>query len=439
MICLLPNCGFLSETSRILELHRALTARGVEVATATHGGPYVDLLREHGVQVDVLGDGWTPERVREFVASIPGIGPPGQSMWTDAEIRQYVALEAEYFRARDVQAVVTGWTLTALLSSQLAGIPVIVEHSGAFVPPLFERGRAIPPETPMGLPLEGLMPARLRKFLFNKGLPRRKVYTEGFNRVANELGVAGVPSFPALLMGDLTLITDIPEVFGVPRDEVDGWIPKPAASYRSNARLRYTGPLFAHFDLPVPDRVERFLATQDPVAYVALTSTSADLVRDVVAQVRTAVPKVLVAGTSHDLSDLESEHVLVERVLPSHQLMPRVAVAVITGGQGSVQTAMAAGTPFVGIPLQAEQAANLDLAERQGVARTVPLSQATVGVANAVRAILADPQTKRNAQRISELYATTDGAGTAAEAIIDAASLGPRGKVGVEHSTKRRS
>lgn len=118
MICLMPNCGFLSETSRILELHRALTARGAEVMTVTHGGPFVDLLRDHGVTVDVLGEGWTAERVTKFIASTPGIGPPGQSMWTDDEIRRFATLEAEVFRANGVNAVVTGWTLTPTASTE---------------------------------------------------------------------------------------------------------------------------------------------------------------------------------------------------------------------------------------------------------------------------------------------------------------------------------
>jgi hypothetical protein len=42
MICLLPNCCFLSETSRMLEIYRALrehegSAAGIKVVT--HGGP----------------------------------------------------------------------------------------------------------------------------------------------------------------------------------------------------------------------------------------------------------------------------------------------------------------------------------------------------------------------------------------------------------------
>ena len=66
---------------------------------------------------------------------------------------------------------------------------------------------------------------------------------------------------------------------------------------------------------------------------------------------------VLVAGTVHDLRDLEAlapGRVVVEGVLPSHRVLPRVAAAVLTGGQGSVQAALSSGTPFVGIPLHAE-------------------------------------------------------------------------------------
>ena len=49
--------------------------------------------------------------------------------------------------------------------------------------------------------------------------------------------------------------------------------------------------------------------------------------------------------------------------------MPRVDLRVISGGQGSVQSALASGLPFIGIPLQPEQDANIVLAERQGAPR----------------------------------------------------------------------
>ena len=257
MICLLPNCCFLSETSRMLEIYRALREREGSMAgikVVTHGGPYESLLRAAAVPYDVLGPGVSTQRYQEFLRSIPGIGPPGQSMWTDEELRGYAVAEAEYFARHQVTAAVTGWTLTALLSTRLAGIPLITEHAGSFLPPVFEQGLLPAPSMPVGLPGERLLPRRVRRWIQNAAPARLGHYTAGFNRVAAELGVEPVPSFAALLLGDLTLVTDVPELLGVPRAEVDGRTPRDPRRYRPGTRLRYTGPLYAHLGIPSPIR-----------------------------------------------------------------------------------------------------------------------------------------------------------------------------------------
>ena len=172
MICLLPNCCFLSETSRMLEIYRALreragTAAGIKVVT--HGGPYEGLLQAAGVPYDVLGPGVSDHRYQEFLRSVPGIGPDDQSMWTDEELRNYAVAEAEYFARHQVRAAVTGWTLTALLSTRLAGIPLVTEHAGSFLPPVFERGLLPAPSGPLGLPGERFLPTRARRVLTGAG------------------------------------------------------------------------------------------------------------------------------------------------------------------------------------------------------------------------------------------------------------------------------
>jgi UDP:flavonoid glycosyltransferase YjiC (YdhE family) len=420
MICLLPNCCFLSETSRMMEIHRALVARGVEPRVATHGGRHERLLREAGIPYDLLGSPFTDERCGAFVRSIPGIGAPTQSMWSDEEIRAYVAAEAAYFQEHGVRVAVTGWTLTALLSTRVAGIPLVTEHAGSFLPPVFERGMLPAPSRPVGMPLERWLPGRLRRWLFNAGASRQTMYTEGFNRVARELGVPGVPSFPALLLGDLTLVTDVPEVLGIPREEVDGWSPRDPSRYRLGTRLRYTGPLYARLDLPVPERVERFLEGPRPIVYVAITSSPPELVRGVVTALHGLDVRVLVAATVHDLRDLEGERVLVEGILPSHEIMPRVDLVVVAGGQGSVQTALASGVPLIGIPLQPEQDTNVALAARAGAARLVPQSGAGgAALREAVREMLADDRYRRSARRLRAAFARADGPGAAAEAILE--------------------
>jgi UDP:flavonoid glycosyltransferase YjiC (YdhE family) len=311
-------------------------------------------------------------------------------MWTDDELRTFAALEADYFREHSIRVAVTGWTLTALLSTRLAGIPLVTEHAGAFLPPALERGLLpVPTSNALPPPIRWL-PSGLRRRMHNAGASRVGFWTSGFNRVARELGVEGIPSFAALLLGDLTLVTDVPEVFGVPREDVDAWRPRRAAAYRAGARLRYAGPIFAHFDTPIPERVEHVLDAGHPVVYVAITSS------------------------------------------------PRVDLAVTAGGQGSVQTALASGVPLIGIPLQGEQDANVWLAQRQGAAQLVAQRDAgTDAMTSAARELLADVTYRTNAARIARIYAAADGPGAAAEAIIELASTSSGSASGARRSTSR--
>jgi len=212
-------------------------------------------------------------------------------------------------------------------------------------------------------------------------------------------------------------------VLGLTRVEVDGWTPRDPRRYRAGTRLRCTGPLYAHLDLPVPDQVRAFLAGRRPVIYVAITSSTPDLVRQVVRSIEPLGARILVAATTHDLTDLASDQVMVAGVLPSHLVMGDVDLAVIAGGQGSVQTALAAGVPFVGIPLQPEQDANVTFAQKQGAARLVAQQAAgTPAMTAAVRNLLADAAARDSARRVKEAFAAVDGAAAAAQAVLEIAA-----------------
>ncbi|GAA2719472.1 glycosyltransferase [Actinocorallia aurantiaca] len=418
MICLLPNCGYLSETSRMLEFHKALRARGADVRVATHGGVHEDLLAAAGVAHDIVGPGMSARRSAEFVRSGLGLGPPGQSMYTDDELRTYVLAEAEYFREHGITVAVTGFTLTTLLSTRLAGVGLVTEHAGSWVPPVFERGLLPVPTTRQGPPR--FMPGFLARRAVARRLPSLRYYCSGFDRIAAELGVEPVPSMPALLLGDLTLVPEIPEVVGIPDEEMAAW--RPGRGYRPDTRLHYTGPLFAHLDLPLPDRVEKFLDAPGPVVYAALTSTPPELIRRVVGALAAVDARVLVAATVHDLADLEDERVMVESVLPSHLVMPRADLAIVTAGQGSLQTAMAAGTPAIGIPLHLEQDLNVVLLERLGASRRLAPDDVVPKLAALTRRMLADDSHRRSARRIQQRYDAVDGPAAAAEAILQFAA-----------------
>jgi UDP:flavonoid glycosyltransferase YjiC (YdhE family) len=422
VICVVPHCGYLSETSRMLEIHRALRVRGAPVRLATHGGTHESLLGQEGVDYDRLEPGLTSARCTELVQSGPGLGPPDQSMWTDDEMLAHAQGEASFFRDHDVAVVVTGFALTTLLSSRLAGVHLVTEHAGSFVPAVAERGLLPLPTSPtLPPPLRDLPPDVARR-AYNEQFGSRELYTAGFNRVAARLGVEPVPGLPAMLLGDLTLVTDLPEVVGVSAEEMEGWRPAPGSPYRPATRLAYAGPIHAHLDVPVPPRAEALLRRPGPTVYVAMTSTPPDLVRAVVADVVAAGDwTVLVAGTVHDLADLESlapSRVVVEGVLPSHLVLPRVAAAVVTGGQGSVHAALSSGTPFVGVPLHAEQDLNTHLAAQLGAAVIRPAGSVEGHVGADVVRLLADPSYGAAADRWAARFAAVDGPGLAAERIL---------------------
>jgi UDP:flavonoid glycosyltransferase YjiC (YdhE family) len=402
MICLFPNCAFLSETSRMIQIGKALTARGAEVCFATHGGLFESLLGDEGRAYDLVGPPMDAARSRRFIRDSVGVGDPRQSMYSHDEMRACVLAEAEYFRRKRVIAVIIGFTLTTLLSTRIARVPLVAQHAGAWIPPLLERSDRPP----------------------SPAMPR--LYLSGFDALADELGVPRIPSFPALLLGDLSMVTEAPEVYGVREAEMSAWRPSEGL-YWPSTRFVYTGPIFARIDCPIPPPVEAALRREGPIVYVAMTSAPAGLVRAAVREVASAGVEVVVAATLDDLSDLAGPRVTVAGILPSHRIAPRVTLAVTTGGQGSLQNAMAAGTPVIGIPLQAEQEANLRWLEGAGAARSLPAAALGQGVlAGLVRETLATPSCRLGALRIAAAYAQRDGPGLSAEAILRYLAPGDR-------------
>lgn len=419
MIALLPNCGFLSETTRMLHIAQALQARGEPVAIATHGGAYAHVLADAGLPVTRLDPPMDDARMAAYLRDLLQIGRPGVRLQPADEVRASVRAEADFLRACGARMVVIGFTLTAYLSSRVVGIPLASVHGGSLVPPVFERGLA-PVPTTMPIPGTEWLPDWLKRKLANSATERMTEPVKFLNTVAAELGVEPMPTLAALMVSDLTLVTDVPEVLGIPAADLAAWRPtrRPQA-YRPGTRLACVGPMFARLAVPIPDAVQPFLDGSRPTACVVLSSSSAEMLRAVTAQVRQTGARVIVGATVHDYGPNHDPDVVVAGLLPNHRVLPRVDVAVTMGGQGTVQTAMASGTPLVGIPLHPEQELNVDLAARHGMAIAVaPRHAGTPRLADAVRRVLGDPGFRASAQRVQGWYAAWDGPARAADAIL---------------------
>lgn len=419
MIAFLPHGAFLSEVTRAIEIARALQARGTPVAIASRGGPYTRLIPAAGFDLHHLEPGADDGTARRFLDSLLRMGPrTSVDFFTDEELRSAVKAELTFLRDVGAKAAVTGFTLSAYLSTRLAGIPLITDHGGSFVPPVLARGLCPAAVNPPD-PNLAKLPKGVQRWLANRVPAFIKSPVAQLNRHAAELGLDPMPGMMSLMCGDLTLVTELPQMLGMSNADLERWRAKWPFRSWSRSSFRFTGPLYARLELPVPSEVDSFLTDDEPAVYVTPTSVSEALLRSIVKRTKESGARVLVGATIHEIADLADERTMITGVLPNHLIMPRVAAAVMMGGQGSVQTAIAAGTPFVGLAYHGEQELNIAVAERLGMAiRMAPNAAKTKRLTGAIDRLLHQSSFARSATRAARQYEGIDGAAMAADAIL---------------------
>ena len=141
------------------------------------------------------------------------------------------------------------------------------------------------------------------------------------------------------------------------------------------------------------------------------------MLRRVVGALRSHPGYQVVCATTHILDPVElgppSERFFATRFLPAHAVSEMADVVVSHGGQGTVQTAVWAGKPVVGIGFLWEQQANLDGLARAGAGVRIPIHSVTPQrILEAVERVRAEPY-GRNARALQALVRATDGAAEA--------------------------
>ena len=182
------------------------------------------------------------------------------------------------------------------------------------------------------------------------------------------------------------------------------------------------GPIFAQLPGEVPRLVADLAARPEPVIYVAMGSSgNRDLVvtllrglGDVQAHVLAPVAALL---RPEDLRRLPA-NVHVTGWLPAHRLGPAVDAAITHGGEGTVQTSVTQGWPFVGIPLQMEQRFNVQQWVQAGTARLIPPRRVPrTDWGSVVTSLFHDTAMRARAAEMAGVLGAVDGPGNAADAI----------------------
>lgn len=333
-----------------------------------------------------------------------------RSPFTDALVSARVDVERALIRETDAAAVVIGSNVTSMISARAERVPLIYAVPFALTRPQVAQTARLGLVRGNGRFAHAL--DRVATSALRLAYNRLPLAPRAFGRVATANGVRPLKTVVSLLEADHNLLTVMPW-------ELEGYVLPP--SYRR------VGPIFAHIDAPMPAIVTELAAAPDPVVYLGLgSSASRELVLAAASQLAT-LPVQVVAPVRHYLeeADVLPANVHVTDLLPAHRLAGLVDAAVLHGGQGTVQSACAAGIPFVGMGMQPEQVWNVDQCVSQGNALALSPKQAgTPALAAAVRRLLADDDIRAAAERMRAAFADEDGAAASArviEALIEPA------------------
>ena len=419
-ICTFPNCAYLSETSRMISLYKEMKKRGEEVVMATHGGPYEWLFNDEGIEYTIVTPHFSNERARDYV--LTNTGEKGiAEFYTEEELDLHVQSEMRFFGEQNITKVITGFTLSCAISARASKIPYYVTHLGSFVPPVFEK-KMLVPTLVLNLKIFKIIPKSWMITLINGLMYKSKIATKSFNKVAVKYGVTPFSSMEEMIMGDVIVVTDVPEISTISKEEIESWQPagKYKKYYNHKTELRYGGAIFAKLFGDITEEVSEFLDTDKPKIYVALTSGQSDVIERVYEGIKDLDAKIIILTTVHAIKETTHDNILVVEHLPSYKVMPLMDVAIIHGGQGSIQTAIDAGTPVVGIPLHVEQGLNVAIIEKHGAGIMQLKHDIDPNEVKAkVQKILDDQRYKENMMKLSAYQKQVDGVVKAVDIILE--------------------
>ena len=398
----------LAETTRAIEIARVLLNTGIDIRFLTHGGPYEAHIIESGFPLTTLQPIITPDK-HEYLIGLDQ-GRQRGAPFTSAELKAYVESELHALKAIQPVAVYAGMNLPCAISARAANLPLIYLLPVQGTVTYFLHNLATFPDSHENW-VTHFMPQRWKNRLFNRFMSRLRIGLKTFNHVAGQYGLSPVRSVWNVVSGDLTLLSDLPELTGLP-----------AAVLPANHH--YIGPLFAKLPLSVPDKVRQVFSRPGLNVFCAMGSSApAYILRETALALRDSEYNVVIATTTIlDPSELDPlpENVYATRYLPAPQVNEIADVAVIHGGQGTVQTACWAGTPIVGMALQYEQQSNLDMLVRAGMGVRIPLNSFTgAKVLSEIKNVTNSVTYRQNARRIQALMRDVDGATNAAKIILD--------------------
>lgn len=359
----------LGDFTRALETAKGMSKTGAQVKFFNHGGVHNHLIGEAGIEAEDLEPELTWEQhevimdINRYKAPIGTPIPVDKEQWVkmaEADLKTY-----EEFKPDGVYA---GLSLSCMISLPYAKLPMITQVPTVNCPAFIQKGMYNMPNTmENNFFLRHMLPSYVKRKIMRKVLLRdsAKASLTSFNEARKHFGLRPIYNITQLVKGDITLLPDMPELSGLPeKDLTPGYY--------------YTGPIFSMLDMPVDPQIEKVFNRPGINIFCSLGSSGfPEALKLIIKTLRKEKHFNIVCSTTTILDPKElgepSENFYACRFLPAHLVNEMADIAILHGGQGTIQTAVWAGTPVIGIGFQAEQQHNIDGIVKQGMAVRIPI------------------------------------------------------------------
>ncbi|KAF2272735.1 glycosyl transferas-like protein [Westerdykella ornata] len=333
--------------------------------------------------------------------------------------RTFIVGQLAAFKELQPDVVLHGMWAPASIAARLMGIRTI-----NFLPvPLHPRsfGEGLIRDLPDPIPLFTRLPRPLRTRLAWMGselmlnAPIFRQHRLGAAAASCGWPIKGPISLFDMNMADLNLVNDHP-IFH--QDYADQ-LPE---------NIVITGPLYNQTDAKLdPEIAAHMTQGPGPAILVAMGSSGTeDWIFEAIKAFKMykddywnvvvlASPSICAIEDARAVAGGDPRILVTDKFIPAPAANALADVIVIHGGQGTVQTALAAGKPVVGVALQIEQQTNLDNVMNAGAGiRIQRQNWKAKNIRNAVNTILRDPSYRLKAHALGKEMRSIDGAKNAA-------------------------
>jgi len=395
----------LGDFTRALETAKGMQKSGMDVKFFNHGGVHNHLIAKAGIpEVDLYPEiTWEQHQIimdiNRYKAKVGTPLPISTKQWIEMAEADLQALD-EY----KPDGVYAGLNLSCMISIPYAKLPMVTQVPTVNCPEFIHQEMYNMPNTmENNFFMQKVVPGFIKRKIMKKVLlgDSAKASLTTFNEARKHFGLKPIYNIVELVRGDMTLLPDLPILSGLKEEDLtEGYY--------------YSAPIFSQMDMPIPEEVKQVYSKPGLNVFCSLGSSGYPETLRLIIKTLKEVEGINLVCTTTTILDPEelgpnTDHFYACKFLPAHLVNEMADIAVLHGGQGTIQTAAWAGTPVVGIGFQAEQQANIDGLVRAKMGIRIPIFSLTPKrLLKAVNKV-SSQEYKDNAKQIQAQVRATDG------------------------------